>query len=132
MRRYIIGIYYIVPIVIHLIFLPFCFLDMNGMVELIELVIGTIVVPIYLIIISTKFLNDFSANNYFIMLTIMLVITVAVSIIGYVNWGVTTGKLLNPDSETVYITKLEIIISAIIIFVGWSMAWFIKHKIIQK
>ena len=59
---------YLIPIIVHLMFLPFWLLDIPSVrstgVSLIELLLGTIVIPIYLIIISYKYLNKVSICKF--------------------------------------------------------------------
>ena len=120
-------IYYLIPIVIHLIFLPFLFLDRDGEILFIEIIVGTIFVPIYLVIVSYKLLNHFSMCKFFSMLLIMLVVTILGIIISYFNWGITTGNLLKPDSETIHIISWQMIIASMIVIAGWAVAYTIKH-----
>ena len=119
---------YLIPIVVHLIFLPFLFLERNGEISLIEIFVGTIVVPIYLVIVSYKFLDDFSMSKFFSILLIIIVVTLLGIAISYFNWGITTGNLLKPDSETIHITNWQMIIASIIVTAGWIVAYMIKHR----
>lgn len=128
MNRYNICIHYIIPIIIHLIFLPFWVLDKNGIVALVEIFIGTVIIPVYLIIISTKSFSDLGINKFFILLATMLFVETTGIIIEYFNWGIVTGNLLKPDSETVLIVKIQMIISSIIIIVGWFIIGLIKNN----
>lgn len=121
-------IYYLIPVVIHLLFLPFLFLERNGEISLIEIFVGTIVVPIYLVIVSYKLLDHFSMSKFFPMLLIILVVTILGIVISYFNWGITTGNLLKPDSETIHITNWQMIIASIIVIIGWAVAYIIKHR----
>ena len=121
-------IYYLIPIVIHLIFLPLLFLERNGKISLIEIFVGTIVVPIYLVIVSYKLLDHFSMSKFFSMLLIILVVTILGIVISYFNWGITTRNLLKPDSETIHITNWQMIIASIIAITGWTVAYMIKHR----
>ncbi len=58
----------------------------------------------------------------------MLVITILCIIIDYFNWGISTGDLLKPDSETVLIIKLEMIVASIIVTISWIAVYVIKHR----
>ena len=128
MRRCNMWICYLIPIVIHLLFLPFWFLAEGGTLSLIEILIGTVGIPIYLIFVSYKLVDDLDAGNFFLVLFIMLVVTIFGILIHYFNWGITTGNLLKPDSATVLIIKSEILIASIIVIVGWIVAYMIKHR----
>ena len=120
-------IYYLIPIVTHLIFLPLLFFERNGEISLIEILVGTIIIPIYLVIVSYKFLDDFSMSKFFFMLLIILVVTILGIVISYFNWGITTRNLLKPDSETIHIINWQMIIASIIVVIGWTIACMIKH-----
>lgn len=119
---------YVMPIIVELMFLPFIFLDNNGTLSLIEMIISTFVIPIYLITISYKVLNKFNTKTFFLILIVMLAITVFCIIIEYFNWGITTRNLLKPDSETVLIIQVEMIVASIIVTIGWIAVYFIKRK----
>lgn len=98
------------------------------MVSLIEILLGTIVIPIYLIIVSYKLLDELNAGMFFLILLIILAVTLFGVTISYFNWGITTGNLLKPDSATILIIKSEMIIASIIVITGWVVAYMIKHR----
>ena len=131
MRRNYILIY-LIPVIVHLMFLPFWLLDIpsasSAGVSLIELLLGTLVIPIYLIIISYKYLNKVSIGKFLYFLLLMISLTLLGHIISYFNWGISTGNLWNPDSETVHIIMMQITTSLIIIILGWIIACLIKNK----
>lgn len=121
--------YYLIPIVIHLMFLPFWFLPQKGAtVTLLEMVMGTIVIPVYLIIINFKFADKINMGKFTILLLLMIGITVAGHLIGYFNWGISTGNLFSPDSETLLIIRMQIIASTIIVTVGWIIVCLVKSR----
>ena len=122
-------LYYLIPIAIHLLFLPFWFLDKNGIVSLIEMFVCTIAIPIYLVIVSYKFLDDFSTSKFFLMSLSMLVVTLLGIVISYFNWGISTANLLTPDSETILIMQIQMIISSTIVIVGLAIVCFIKSRL---
>lgn len=122
-------LYYLIPIAVHILFLPFWFMGKGtGNTALIELVVGALIIPIYLIIISFKFVDKISMGRFVTVLLLMIGITVIGNLISYCNWGISTGKLLTPDSETVLIAKMQIIISIIVVSIGWIIASLIKSK----
>lgn len=122
-------LYYLVPIAIHLLFLPFWFLDRNGTLSLVEMFIGTIVIPIYLIVVGYKSPGDINTSRFWLILIVILVVTLLGIAISYFNWGISTGNLLKPDSETVLIMQIQIIVSSAIVIVGWAIAYFIKCRL---
>ena len=123
---------YLIPVIVYLMFLPFWLLDLPSVssagVSLIELLLGTLVIPIYLIIISYKYLNKVSIGKIIYFLLLIISLTLLGHIISYFNWGISTRNLWNPDSETVHIIMLQIMTSLIIIILGWIMACLIKNK----
>lgn len=116
-------IYYLIPVVIHLIFLPLLFLDKNGEIMLMENFVGAIAVPIYLAIVSYKILCHFGMNKFLPMLLIILVVTILGIVISYFNWGIITGNLLKPDSETIHIMNWQMIIASIIVIISWTVVY---------
>lgn len=121
-------LYYLIPISIQLILLPFWFIDEDIIVSWIGLAIGAIVTPIYLIIISFKFIDKISAKSFLGMLLLMIGIAILVCLLNYFNWGLSTGNLLSPDSETALIIKIQMVVSSAIIMVGWIITFIIKRK----
>lgn len=121
-------LYYLVPIAIQLILLPFWFIDKGAIVSLIGLAIGAVMTPIYLIIISFKFVEKISAGSFVGILLLMIGIAILACLINYFNWGLSAGNLLSPDSETVLIIKMQMVVSSAIVIVGWIVAFIIKSK----
>ena len=127
MRKYTIWLYYLIPIVIHLLFFPLWMIETNGNISLIEILVGTIAIPVYLIILSGRVLKNYNIG-FFLILLIMLVVTLVGIAISYFNWGIVTGNLLTPDSETIIITQGEMMISSIIVTAGWGIMLLIKNR----
>lgn len=117
------------PIFIHLLLLPFWYFEKNpGTVSLIEIVLGSLIIPLYLIIMNSKFINKINMQKFIIILLLMMFISIIGNLIAYFNWGIVTGNLFHPDSETVHIIKLQMLVSIIVIFIGWIITFFIKRK----
>ena len=95
---------------------------------MIELALSTIVSPIYLIIIDYKLCGKLSLGNAIIWWFFMLFIVLIGQSIHYIYWGLSSGNLMKPDSETVLILQLAIITSTIILTAGWIIACTIKSK----
>lgn len=119
---------YFIPIVVHLIFLPFLFSEGSGGIMLVEIFVGTILAPIYLVIVSYNRLEHFSMSKFFPALLIILTATILGILMIYFNWGIVTGNLLKPDSETIHITNWQIIIASMIAIVGWIIVYMIKRR----
>lgn len=122
-------LYYLIPLGAHILFLPFWYLEKTpGTISTIEIVVGTILIPIYLLIVSAKLLNEVSISRFVGFLLAMLLTTTVGHLIGYFNWGISTGNILNPDSITIFIIKYQMMTSSIIITVGWLVACLVKSK----
>lgn len=113
--------YYCIPILIELLLLPLWFLQnmYNGYsVALLEILLHALVIPIYLIIVSYISLKKFRIKSL-VLLLIMIGLVLVENLMGYFNWGFTTGYLFHPDSETVLLCETEIVVALIIVTVGW-------------
>lgn len=122
-------IYYILPIIFHIALLPFWFLEKStGITALVQLALGGLVTPIYLIILNFTSVDNTNLGKLIIQLILMIVITGIGILISYFNWGISTGNLLTPDSETIHIIHLEIIISSFIVMLGWVILTIIRYK----
>jgi hypothetical protein len=121
--------YYLIPIGVHLLFLPFWYLgNQTQNVSIAEMAVGAIIIPIYLIIVSAKLLNEVIISKCTILLLLMLLVAIAGIIVSYFNWGISTGNLLEPDSVTILILKYQMIASSVIITVGWIITCFVKSR----
>lgn len=117
---------YLIPICVHLIFFPFWLFAKGGTISLVEILIGTLAIPIYLIIISHRRIGNMNFRGFVVTLFVMLIVTICGILIHYFNWGITTENLLKPDSDTVLIIKSEMVIASIIVVIGWTVAYMIK------
>lgn len=125
-----VWVYYLIPIGVHLLFLPFLFWGNNqSIVSLVEIIIGTIIIPIYLLIVSIKIVSEISTGKFTLFLLVMIGVATAGIFTSYFNWGITTGNLLKPDSETVLIMQIQIFVSSAIVIVGWAIACFVKSRL---
>lgn len=123
-------LYYLIPIGIHVLFFPFlCFAENSSTISMIEMATGTIFIPIYLIFISEKLLSGLNIIKCITILLLMLLITVTGIFVSYLNWGILTGYLFKPDSITVLLIKYQVIISSVIITLGWIVVCLAKIKI---
>ena len=125
-----VWLYYLIPIGFHLLFLPFLFWGNNQLtISVVEMVMGTIIIPIYLVIVSIKTIDEINIGKFMFFLLIMIVVSTAGIFTSYLNWGTITGNLLKPDSETVLIMQIQIIVALVIVLVGWMIACFIKSRL---
>jgi len=122
-------LYFFAPIIVHLILSLFWFLKIGYTLSLFELLISTLVTPIYLIIVYSKFTKKFKNTFKFelgnmvksVVFLLMIGITIAGYIIQYFNWGMSTGYLYKPDSESILILKQSAILSIVILIIGWGI-----------
>lgn len=120
---------YAIPIIVHILCLPFWFTEKNpGNVAIFEMILEIFIVPVYLILISSKYVTTFSLRKFLELFFLMIGISVLGNLIFYFNWGISTGKLLMPDSETILILKYQIIISSCILMVGWIIMFVAKSR----
>lgn len=124
------SLYYLAPLITHVLFLPILsFEKFSSITSLIEMILGAIVIPIYLIIVSSIYIPKITFGKFIKYLLFMLAISIVGICVAYFNWGVLTGDFFKPDSETVLLTQIQIQISSIIIFVGWIISCIIKKTI---
>lgn len=120
---------YVIPIIVHILCLPFWFTEKNpGNMAIFEMILGIFIVPVYLILISFKYVTTFSLRKFLELFFLMIGISILGNLIFYFNWGISTGKLLMPDSETILILKYQIIISSCILMVGWIIMFVAKSR----
>lgn len=120
---------YTIPILMHLLFLPFWLIKKNfANISLIELIMGAVIVPLYLLIVSIKFIDIVNVNKRWTLISMIIIIFVS-DFINYFNWGVSTGNFFHPDSETILIIKYEVFFSVVFIILGWTIFCFIKKHL---
>lgn len=120
--------YNLIPLLAHLLCLLLGIWLKGGDLSMIELALDTIIAPIYLIVINHKLFAKVSVTNAVLLWIFMLVIVVIGHVIHYLHWGISTGNLMRPDSETVLILQIAVITSVIILTVGWIIVSLIKIK----
>lgn len=119
---------YFIPLATHIALFPFWKLDKNGDLALAELIISGILTPIYLAILSYHYLVKWSFLKALYLWMICLVLCIAGIFMVYANWGLSTCNFMSPDSETVYILKLDVLISVIILIIGWIAVFIMKNR----
>lgn len=110
---------YLAPIIINLLFLPLLWWSGESIVTIAVATINVVFIPIYLLIVTNIIAKKLSIYRFIIFLLLMIVSAFFGTLTNYFNWGITTGHLLNPDSETLLILKVQFIISVGVILVGW-------------
>lgn len=115
MRKYNVLLY-LLPLIENILMLPlYVCCEVWWKISIIQIITNTIIIPLYMVFVLSAIIKKFNIGRLILSLFIILVCI----ILHYINWGIHTGYLLNPDSETIYILKCEIIISFFIVIVGY-------------
>lgn len=125
----------VVPIIIiELILLPFWIsgsgIKTNFAIAQFLIMLG--ILPVYLAIVnfvlSIKYSNPYWGAKSFSIASAIFVGT----LLGYVNWGLSSKHLFNPDGETIEVVKFEIAASLIIAFILFFVSNLIATIFIKK
>lgn len=111
---------YLLPIIRNGLTLPLCGYYEDWKIFLVQMVTNAIITPIYMVFAVSMIIKKF---NIGVLILSLLVILVGIMVL-YISWGITTGYILKPDSETILLLKYQILISFAIFIVGY----FIKRK----
>lgn len=116
---YSIGITYLASLAI----LPIWFFQPSGSVlaPTVQAGLEIVVLPAVLCVFSavTYRKKGFSAS-WIPYLIVPISVLVGVCI-GYFNWGISTGRFLEPDAETIHLTKWFLVLSGSSGFIMWSV-----------
>ena len=93
---------------------------------LVELLFNVFIAPIMLIFLNAKLCLWRHLWSSMLFIIPMLIVLVAEIALGYLRWGIQTGNLYKPDSETLLVVQSEILWASIITFVGWFIICIIK------
>jgi len=95
----------------------------------------SIFVHMALLPVSLVCLNAISVLRYKLSLlpavSASLIGLVGGNLIGYIRWGISSGNLLDPDGETIWITQRILLYQLTFVLVGLLLAAFIRwilHK----
>ena len=111
----------LIPIFINLLFMPFWFINnisLSTSLTLIELIMCLLLIPIYLILNNLFYSIKKNKKMFLDKVLLMLLSAECCTMIHYLNWGLSTGGLLNPDLETVMILTFEAVISGAFVIIG--------------
>jgi hypothetical protein len=98
---------------------------------------GVISILVHLMLLPVSIICLNSISIFKGRLTILLVAgtslvgVVCGNLIGYVRWGIYSGKIFNPDGETLWITEKIFFYQITVVFAGLVLAAFIRlvfHK----
>lgn len=114
------NIYFInfLPVIVfHLILLPIWLVPSLWGVTIVSQIVTTLFLPYFLIELNTNH-NLIRGKKLFIINWLLVSISTLVSFsLSYLNWGLASGGILNPDSETILILRWELTSSIILIFI---------------
>lgn len=114
----------ILPLFFHIVLLCVFKNIRPGDIAMIELIYNSVITPIYLLVLNKP---TYTMGNITKIFAMAMVITLN-TIISYVNWGMKSNKLYQPDSETILVLKTELLIGIVILIVGICITHFIKFK----
>ena len=120
-----------IAVIAPLILLPLWLVAPKGstIIPTLQIIVDLVVVPLALSVLNIKFYLNGKIRKRLNAYLVTVLCAVVTQVIGYCNWGISTGNLFNPDGETIYLTKSFIIAALILtslIFLIGSM--FIKRK----
>lgn len=114
-----------IPVGIHILMFPMWYLEnkyqfwSTGTISFYEIILNTLILPIFLLVINIIYVNKEKCNFWFSALIMLFVVLISAGI-HYLNWGITSQKIFDPDAMTVgIILWLEVIIPLIIITTAW-------------
>ena len=105
-----------IAIIVPLFLLPIWLMAPKGatIIPTLQIIIDLIIIPCALSILNIKSYLAGKIRKYLSAYLITLFCAVVAQVIGYCNWGISTGNLFNPDGETIYLTKSFIIASLVL------------------
>ena len=126
-------ILFLLPLIIHIISSTICIFWLDiGVFGMIELITDSIIIPLYFTLVieqtMVKCVDACGLLKLVVSFFIAFIINMLCISISFVSWGVSTGYLLNPDSETVLIYKYEIFAVSIILLLGLVVVCLRKCK----
>ena len=126
-------ILFLLPLIIHIISSTICVFWWDiGVLGMFELIADSIIIPLYFILVIEQTMDKCEGRRCFLKLATKIIIAFIVNVlcisISFVSYGVSTGYLLNPDSETVLICKYEIFTAAITLLLGLIVVYLKKRK----
>ena len=120
--------------IIHICFLPLWFnKNISFMTKLtsIEMGFSIILLPLYLLIFNFIYSVKSKQVNFLPNIGLMLLAAILGNCLYYFNWGISSGNLFSPDSETIYLFQSVLKINSISI-VTLSIIWQIILRFISK
>jgi hypothetical protein len=97
---------------------------------LVELLLTGIIIPIIISYILIKHSISYEVKLYYYILPLIQIIIVS-NLYNYLNWGIWSGNLLRPDSETLEIVQTVFITSLLLVLSICSL-YSILHYFLKK
>jgi hypothetical protein len=117
----------IVVVSVHFLFYFLWYWDVKYAIYLIslpQLFVNCFGLPYILIKINYRLSLKYKQKNFIFNIVLIIILSLIGHGFSYINWGISTGYLKNPDPATIGILQMEYIISLIVIIV----VGYIYHK----
>lgn len=103
----------IIAVISSFIFLP---VWLSGTINAtpIQIIFNLIILPVILCGLNVILFLKGKLKSFNTLYFIMPIACILGELIGYLNWGISTGNLLKPDGETIMLTKYFVLASAIV------------------
>jgi hypothetical protein len=101
--------------------------DKGGGVPVLQLFVD-IGLPLLLIKYNYCFALKNKQKGFIINIFLIIIASILGHGLSYLNWGITTGYLTNPDLKTIGIVQFEVIISLLLIII----VGYMTHRTLQK
>lgn len=99
-------------------------------------IINVLIVPIWIAVVGFVCCRDNPFSFYCKVVTVSFFILVSSLFIGYAGWGLSTGKFLHPDEETVSLVMDEFFLSFALYFGLFLfflfLRWLRKYKLFHN
>jgi hypothetical protein len=91
-----------------------------------QILITAVIVPVYLCIFCTWFIRMIALRETFLMLAFCFL---ASALLGYANWGISTGLFWHPDGETVLLEVGSVGFGFLLMTVGFFVTVAIRSTL---
>lgn len=93
-----------------------------------QMFLNTLFIPVLLLYLNKRYKAWDGKINFVISLVMMLISSLLGNLISYLSWGISSGRLNNPDSMTIAIVEGEIIVSSVIIIMAGLILFLLQLK----
>lgn len=85
-------------------------------------------IPILLLFLNFRFKSWKNTTFFIISLALMLGMSYIGNKISFFSWGISTGLLNNPDTETLVIVHFEILVSSVLILISSVLLYLLYRR----